>query len=137
MEHRDRTYSYKTANMSKTICSPDLAELMCGCNRRYLEFFLAIEDPTDGIKRVNKINRPVKQSGCSYRGLNLFRPDDEAVFHAIVEGGVQGFAIRDRELRAFLGKTSGQVSRILKRLRNHGLIKKVANVYKYYPRDAR
>ena len=48
------------------------------------------------------------------------------------QGGVQGFGIRNSGLRATLGKTSGQVSRILKRLRNHGLIKKVANVYKYY-----
>ena len=33
---------------------------------------------------------------------------------------------------SYLGKTSGQVSRVLKRLRNHGLIKKAGNTYKYY-----
>jgi hypothetical protein len=133
VEHRDGTYSYKTANMRKTIYSlPDLAEVMRGCNRRYLNFLSAVDDPTNGIKRVNKISRPVKESGRSYRGFNVFRLDDEAVFHAIAQGGVQGFGIRNRELRALLGKTSGQVSRILKRLRNHGLIKKVGNRYKYY-----
>ena len=56
----------------------------------------------------------------------------EAVFRAIAQGGVQAFGIRNSGLRATLGKTAGQVSRILKRLRNHGLIKKVTNVYKYY-----
>jgi hypothetical protein len=133
VEHRDGTYSYKTANMRKTIYSlPDLAEVMRGCNRRYLDFLSAIDDPTNGIKRVNKISRPVKEGGRSYRGFNLFSPDDEAVFHAIAQGDVQGFAIRNCQLRTILGKTSGQVSRILKRLRNHGLIKKVGNVYKYY-----
>jgi predicted transcriptional regulator len=45
---------------------------------------------------------------------------------------VQGLGIRNSGLRTTLGKTSGQVSTILKRLRNHGLIKKVGNAYKYY-----
>jgi DNA-binding MarR family transcriptional regulator len=133
VEHRDGTYSYKTANLRKTIYSlPDLAELMCGCNRRYLDFLSAVDDPTNGIKRINKISSPVKEAGRSYRGFNLFSPDDEAVFRAIAQGEVQAFGIRNRQLRAVLGKTAGQVSRILKRLRNHGLIKKVGNVYKYY-----
>ena len=36
-------------------------------------------------------------------------------------------------MRAFLpGLTSGQVSRLLKRLRTHGLIKKANRCYKYY-----
>jgi hypothetical protein len=30
------------------------------------------------------------------------------------------------------GKTSGQISRLLKRLRLHGLIKKIAHGYKYF-----
>ncbi len=133
VEHRDGSYTSKTASRRKTIYSlPDLAELMRGCNRRYLDFLSAVDDPTNGIKRVNKISRSVKQAGRSYRGFNLFSADDEAVFHAIAQGNVQGFGIRNRTLRATLGKTPGQVSRILKRLRNHGLIKKVANVYKYY-----
>lgn len=133
VEHRDGTHSYKTATMRKTIYSlPDLAELMCACNRRYLAFLSAVDDPTNGIKKVNKISRPVKDAGRSYRGFNLFRVEDEAVFRAIAQGGVQGFGIRNSGLCAALGKTTGQVSRILKRLRNHGLLKKVANAYKYY-----
>ncbi len=133
VEHRDGTYSYKTANMRKTIYSlSDLAELMCACNRRYLDFLSAVDDPTNGIKQVHKISRPVQHAGRSYRGFNLFSAEDEAVFRAIAQGGAQAFGIRNSGLRGTLGKTSGQVSRILKRLRNHGLIKKVAHVYKYY-----
>ena len=101
-------------------------------NRRYLDFLSAVDDPTNWIQQVNKISRPVKDARRSYRGFNLFSPDDEAVFHAIAQGGVQGFGIRNNDLRALLGKTSSQVSRILKRLRNHGVIKKAANTYKYY-----
>jgi DNA-binding MarR family transcriptional regulator len=133
VEHRDGTYSYKTANMRKTIYSlPDLAELMRACNRRYLDFLSAVDDPTNWIQQVNKISRPVKDARRSYRGFNLFSPDDEEVFHAIAQGGVQGFGIRNNDLRALLGKTSSQVARILKRLRNHGVIEKAANTYKCY-----
>ena len=133
VEHREGTYSYQTANMRKTIYSlPALSELMHACNRRYLDFLSAVDDPTNGIKKVNKVSRSVRDAGRSYRGFNLFSPEDEAVFRAIAQGGVQGFGIRNSGLRAALGKTSGQVSRIIKRLRNHGLIKKVANVYKYH-----
>lgn len=119
--------------MRKTIYSlPDLAQLMSACNRRYLDFLSAVDDPTNWIQQVNKISRPVKDAGRNYRGFNLFSPDDETVFRAIAQGGVQGFGIRNGNLRVLLGKTSGQVSRILKRLRKHSLIKKAANSYKYY-----
>ena len=111
VEHRDGTYSYQNAGMRKTIYSlPDLVRLMRACNRRYLDFLSSIDDPTNAIKRVNKISRPVRESGRSYRGFNLFSPDDEAVFHAIAQGGVQGFGIRNSGLRAQLGKTTAQVS---------------------------
>ena len=31
------------------------------CNRRYLDFLSAVDDPTNGIKKVNKISRSVKE----------------------------------------------------------------------------
>jgi hypothetical protein len=62
VEHRDATFSYQTANMRKTIYSlPDLAELMHACNRRYLDFLSLVDDPTAGIKKVEKISRPVTE----------------------------------------------------------------------------
>ena len=106
--------------------------VMFGCNRRYIEFISAIDDPTNGIKKVNKISRPVRKNGRSFRGFNLFNEEDEAVLRAIAQGGAQGFGIRNFILRKVLNKTAGQISHILRRLRNHGLIKKVSKSYKYY-----
>ncbi len=41
--------------------------------------------------------------------------------------------MQNKTLRRFLsGKTSAQVSRLLKRLRLHGLIRKAGRAYKYY-----
>jgi len=43
---------------------------------------------------------------------------------------ISGFTNQD--LRRCTSKTSGQITRLLKRLRVHGLIKKVGRRYKYY-----
>jgi len=133
VEHRDGTYSYKTAGVKKTIHSlPDLAELMYACNRRYIEFFSAVDDPTNGIKAVNKVSRPKAVKGRSSRGFNLFDEQDETVFRAVAQGAAHAFGVRNKDLRQRLGKNAGQVSRILKRLRDHGIIKKVRRSYRYY-----
>ena len=105
---------------------------MFACNRRYIDFLSAIDDPTNGIKKVNKLSRSVREKGRSFRGFNLFNEEGEAVLRAIAQGGVQGFGIRNFTLRKALDKTSGQISHILKGLRKHGPIKKVSKSYKYY-----
>ena len=113
VEHRDGSSSYQVANMRKTIYSlSDLKDVMFGCNRRYIDFLSAIDDPTNGIKKVNKISRPIREKGRSFRGFNLFNDEDEAVLRAIAQGGVQGFGIRNLILRKALNKTSGQISHI-------------------------
>jgi DNA-binding HxlR family transcriptional regulator len=44
---------------------------------------------------------------------------------------IQGLS--NRRLRAVLpGKTAGQIAHILRRLRQHGLLKKVGGTYRYY-----
>ena len=53
VEHRDGTSSMKQAPLKKTIYSlPVLAELCRAANRRYLEFLSALEDPSDGLKKM-------------------------------------------------------------------------------------
>jgi hypothetical protein len=134
VEHRDRTWEMKTAPLKKSIYSfPMLVDLMKASNRRYIEFISAIDDPTGGIKDLNKISRSVKEDTRSYRGFNLFDGDDLELFSAIIRGefNVSGFS--NKSLRKVIkGKKGHQVSRLLKRLRKHGLIKKIGNTYKYY-----
>ena len=134
VEHRDGTWEMKTAPLKKSIYSmPMLVELMKASNRRYIEFISAIDDPTGGIKDLEEISRTVRDQRRSYRGFNLFDGDDLDLFRAIVRGQFNISGFKNSHLRAILyGKTAYQVSRLLKRLRNHGLIKKIANTYKYY-----
>jgi hypothetical protein len=134
VEHRDGTWEMTDAPLKKSIYSlPVLVELMKASNRRYLEFISAIDDPSGGIKDLNKISRSVKEDDRSYRGFNLFDDDDLVLFSAIIRGefNISGFS--NKCLRKVIKDKKGhQISRLLKRLRKHGLIKKIANTYKYY-----
>ena len=130
------------AEMKKTIYSlaplaqelkAHLRELLLAANRRYLEFISTIEDERVGTGKLNKISRPVEENDRSYRGFNFFDPSDEELFQSLASGefNITGFQNKDLRRRV-QGKNTGQVSRLMKRLRTHGLIKKVGKTYKYY-----
>ena len=134
VEHRDGSRETKWAAMQKTIYSlPALRELLQAANRRYLEFLSALEDPRNGRDKLDKLSRPVEHEGRSYPGFNFFDQDDDALFQAIARGEFNISGLQNKNLRRRLaGKSSAQVSRMLKRLRLHGLIKKIGRTYKYY-----
>jgi hypothetical protein len=134
VEHRDGTKEIKWASMQKTIYSlPALRELLEAANRRYLEFLSTIEDPRNGRDKLDKLSQSIAKEGRSYPGFNLFDADDEALFQSIIRGEFNISGLQNKSLRRFLpAKSSGQVSRLLKRLRVHSLIKKVGHSYKYY-----
>lgn len=134
VEHRDGSWTMKTAPVKKSIYSlPVVAELMKAANRRYLEFLSALDDPTAGIKDLDKLSNPTSDGQRTYRGFNLFVEEDRAVLEAIIRGEFNLSGFQSRHLQNLLpGKTASQVCRLLKRLRTHGLIKKIGRTYKYY-----
>ena len=123
------------AEMKKSIYSlAPLRELLLAANRRYLEFISTIEDDKAGTDKLNKISQPVEENDRSYRGFNFFDPEDEKLFESLLGSGqfnISGFQNKDLR-RRIPGKNTGQVSRLMKRLRTHGLIKKIRKTYKYY-----
>jgi len=134
VEHRDGTSEMKYASVRKTIYSlPVLRDLLWASNWRYLEFVSAIEDPRADTKNLDKISRPTREGDRTYRGFNLFDGEDRLLFEAIVGGQFNISGFTNRNLRTLLPKKTGeQISRMLKRLRTHGLIKKIGRSYKYY-----
>lgn len=133
VEHRDGTSEVKTAQMKKSIYSlPAVAELMHAANQRYLEYLSALDDPTAGMQDLDRIGKSVQGRGRTWRGFNLFAAGDLKLFEVIASGDFQLSGIQNRHLQQRLGLTAGQISRLLKRLRTHGLLKKVAGAYKYY-----
>jgi hypothetical protein len=75
--------------------------------------------------------------GCanyrSYRGFNFFDDDGQKLFRTIARGEFNISGFQNKNLRRHLPEwDTAKVCRILKRLRVHGLIKKIGSTYKYY-----
>jgi hypothetical protein len=134
VEHRDGTTETKLAPLQKTIYSLGaLRTLLLAANRRYLAFLSDLLDPSAGVKKVERLAAPARKEDRTYRGFNPFDKDDLALFVALCRGEWQISGFQNRSLRRALpGKTGPQVSRLLKRLHMHGLIRKVGHTYKYY-----
>jgi len=134
VEHRDGTETKKLAQMKKGIYSlTALQQLLLAANRRYLEFISAIDDPTSGIDKLDKITKTAVERSRSYKGFNLFDDQDQSLFQSIASGEFTISGFQNKHLRRKLfGKTSAQISRMIKRLHAHGLIRKIGRTYKYY-----
>ena len=134
VEHRNGTTEVKLAAMRKTIYSlSPLQELLLAANRRYLEFLAELDDPSAGLPRIEKIAETVRKDERTYRGFNLFAKADLQLFTVLVRGEFNISGFKNASLRPFLpDHTGAKVSRILKRLHLHGLIRKIGHTYKYY-----
>ena len=134
VEHRDQTRQMKLAPVKKSIYSlPALIAIMSAANARYIQFISAIEDPTFSLRQLEKISRPASDTKRTYRGFNLFHGEDLDLFRAINRGEFNIHGFQNRDLHTHLDSRSPQqISRIIKRLRKHGLIKRVARTYRYY-----
>jgi len=92
-----------------------------------------IEDDKTGTDKLNQISQPMEHNERSYRGFNFFDPEDEELFESLGSGefNISGFQNQDLRRRV-KDKNTGQVSRLMKRLRTRGLIKKIGRTYKYH-----
>ena len=134
VEQRDGQEVFKLAPLKKGIYSLPVLDGLCwDANRRYLEFLAEIDDPSAGRDDLDRISSPQKYEGRSYRGINFFTAQDQDLLQAVSRGQhlISGF--RGKDVRKHFPESSpGWVSRSLKRLRVHGLIRRIGKTYKYY-----
>jgi hypothetical protein len=134
VQHRDGSSTTKWAPMKKSIYSlPALQERLLAANQRYLKFISDIETPEVGVHKLHQLAETQMENDRRYKGFNLLAEEDASLFRLLLHGEffISGFA--NKSLRQLLqNKSSSQMSRLLKRLRVHGLIKKVRRRYKYY-----
>ena len=137
VQHRDGSTSSRYAPMKATIYSlPPLAETLQAVNRRYLKFISAMETPEVGVAKLQRLAETQEQDHHRHKGFNLLTEEDAALFRLLLSGEFVIHGFSNRALRAHLtDKTVGQITRLLKRLRVHGLIKRVAKCYRYYLTD--
>jgi hypothetical protein len=134
VDHRDGSSSMRYAPMKKSIYSlAPLQELLVASNRRYIEFISTFDDVSTGINTLNKVTKTAVKNDRPYKGFNFFNEDDLMLLTAIVSGEFEISGFQNKQLRAKLNnKNSSQISRLLKRLHSHGLIRKIGHSYKYY-----
>jgi len=131
--HRDGTTSHQMAPLKKNIYSLSfLADNLKASNRRYLEFISAFDNKEVGRKRLEKVTSSKSVNNRNYKGFNFFNADDLTLLMAIVRGEFNINGFRNKNMQKLLGFNGGKISRLIKRLRVHGLIKKAAGSYKYY-----
>jgi hypothetical protein len=135
--HRNGESEIKWAPMQKTICSlPALRDLLDAATHRYLAFLSDIESPALGVQALNQLTQTQVQDQHRYKGFTLLSQEDASLFRLLLHGEFTISGFTNKALRQGLpGQTSAQVSRLLKRLRVHRLIKKVGLRYKYYLTD--
>lgn len=134
VQKRDGSIVNQIAPVKKSIYSLfDLLSVFKNACNRYLEFISSFDDPTDGLKKLDRVTATVTENDKNYKGFNFFSKEDERILLAVADGKFTLKGITNKVLRRMLpDKKPWQISGILKRLRLHGLIKKVGSTYKYY-----
>ena len=134
VEHRDGHQSREMAPLKKTIYSLiDLREILLGCNRRYLEYLSALDDFSAGDRNLHRLTSSKTVDGHTLKGFNFFDHTQQALLRALQRPAFNIRGIRRNDLTRFLPQVSASgMTRYLWRLRQFGLIKKVAHSYRYY-----
>lgn len=106
---------------------------MQAANDRYFAFMACLDNPDVAQKALAKMAAPAKIKGRSLRGFDLFLDPDYRLFLTLARGewSISGFRAGDLR-RRIEGLSAGRASYLIKRLRTHGLIKKIAHSYKYF-----
>jgi len=133
--HRDGTKELCLATLKKSIYSlRDLTELMRAGVRRYSQWLAGLKEHSAGHRDMSKLGQAARDpGGRSYRGFNPFLEHDEQILQLLLRGEHALGGVTARRLRPLLpGWSRGRISRLLKRFRLHGLLRKVGHTYSYH-----
>jgi hypothetical protein len=129
-------------NMRKSVA--DLhrrAELSQRSNERYLDALSVVDDTAPCSRIFDAFARPVVKDARRFRALRLCDPADLALLEAISRGEFVTTGFRNRDLRRLLysppqnkaddRRLSGRISRLLRLLREHGVVRKIQKTHRY------
>jgi hypothetical protein len=138
VQHRDGSTTMAWAPMKKTVHSlPALREVLSAANQRYLKFISSIATPQVGVQQLHRLAETKTEDQHRHKGFNLFSEEDTCLFRILLQGEffISGFTNKQLRTQYLSNKSASQVTRLLKRLRVHGVIKKIGKRYKYYLTD--
>jgi hypothetical protein len=117
------------------------AQVSAAANRRYLEALASVTDKTPAGQASAAVCRAVVKEGRRHRALNPWSEKDAALLTAISRGEYAINGMRNRDLRRQLWAQVGTdqqerrrastVTRQLRLLRSHGLLRKVSGTHRY------
>jgi hypothetical protein len=117
------------------------AEVSAAANRRYLEALASVTNKTPAGVASASVCRPVVRDGRRCRALNPWSEPDAALLQAVSRGEYAINGLRNRDLRRHLWPKPGNarqerrraaaVTRQLRLLRAHGLLRKVSGTHRY------
>ena len=120
---------------------PRRAHVSQAANTRYLNGLAAVDETTSLEELARRVCRPIDWQGRRVRGLRPLEVEDQALLKATLRGefAINGF--RNKDLRSILfssttdpitkRRQSSNVTRRLRMLRAHGLIRKVPTTHRY------
>jgi hypothetical protein len=113
-----------------------------GANRRYLDALAAAPPTSKGVAALDTLCRTRTRAGHHHARFNPLTAGDLALFRAVLAGGntIVGFRNHDIVTRLYpypphsqqdRQRRCARVSRLIRKLRGHGLVAKVPNVRLY------
>jgi hypothetical protein len=117
------------------------AHVSAASNRRYLEALASVTNKTPASQVAATVCRAVAKDGRRHRALNPWNAQDAALLAAVSRGEYTINGLRNRDLRRQLWpkvgteqverRRAGKVTRQLRLLRAHGLLRKVSGTHRY------
>ena len=119
------------------------AQVSQQANDNYLNALAAVDDDTPLHLLFDRVSRPLSYHGRRVRALRIGDPNDLALLAAVARGEFATAGFRNRDLRALLYRAqphsspahdrrlSARVSRQLRLLRAHALIRKIPRSHRY------
>ena len=87
VEHKDGHVTRELAPLKKTIYSLiDLSEILLGCNQRYLAFLSSLDDPSAGVRDLQRLSQPRIGSDPSVKSLNFFDATEQTLLRTLQLG---------------------------------------------------
>jgi len=120
---------------------PRRAQVSHAANERYLLALASVQENKPLRELTASLCQPVRREGRRYRALNPWSPEDGTLLEALSQGQFALNGVRNRDLRALLyphqaspqqqRRQAARISRQLRLLRVHGLLRKVPRTHRY------
>lgn len=119
------------------------ADVSQSANNRYLDAMAVVNVPVAVKNLAQEILKPTTLNERRVRAINPWSEEDASLLESVMRGEFTINGFRNRDLRSFLfpgidkskdeqRRESARVSRKLRLLRAHGLIKKVPHTHRYH-----